>query len=249
MTIENIIVCNNLKANTAPESYKGEGLNFYIKKSSITVLTGFGDQGYNDWLKTLGGIYHPQDGVVKFFGRDSTYFNREQWSNLRKKIAYITDDVTLLSMLNGLNNVLLPGNYHKTGNPEEVKNKALSLIAQLKLEHTEHLLPADIKNDDQFLLCIIRALMLEPEVLCIENPFSSLGTDKTELLKQFLLNSILENNLTVVVSTQDVDFIKEYADKILFITLDKILIFGSVYELVNSTDEHVLKFIQAAKMV
>lgn len=249
MNKDKIIECHKLIANTAPSQYTGKGLNFEIKKSSITVLTGIGDNGGNDWLKTLGGIYHPLDGEIIFFGENSLNYIQKDWNKLRKRIAYLTDDVTLLSMLNGLNNVILPGNYHHINEPEEVMKTANSLISQLNLEHTINLLPADIENTEQYLLCVIRALMLEPEVLFIENPFSSLGTKKTELLKKFLLNTLLEKNLTLVVSSQDIDFIKEYADTILFITLEKIMIFDSVYDLINSNNETVKNFNQTAKLI
>lgn len=249
MNSNNIIKCHNLVANISHSKNVGEALNLDIKKGSITVLTGPDNNSQNDWLKTLGGFYYPATGMINYFGKEATNYNKNDWSRLRRKLAYVTEELNLLSVLSGFANVMLPANYHKLDDPEQYIIKADRLMSELGVSHVSEQLPADMQKEQRFLISIARALMIEPDALFIENPFFLLDTVSAERFKQFLLRKVKEKNMTLIISTQDFHFIKKYADKVVFIAPEKLFSFNSADDFLNCNDSMVLNFIGKANIL
>jgi len=244
MTGKAIIKCSQLTANTSPVQYTGDALDLEVHRGRIIVLTGPDNVGKNDWLKTMGGIYYPTSGTISFFDKDSSQLNHIDREQLRKKLAYVSEDTNLWSVVNGLVNMMIPGSYHKIGDANQIKLKALNLISQLGVKEGLEKLPADMHKDDRFLLTVGRALMLDPDVLLLEKPFFELDAVSAKQFKQFLSNKVKQDNMTVIVSTQDCDFISCYADDIVFITHEKLFCFDNVDDFLNCNDSLVEKFIR-----
>ena len=243
MTMNSLIKCNNLIANVPSVDFSGEGLDLEVASGQIIVLTGAENMGKDDWLKTIGGLYYPVSGSLNFFGKNAAELNHDERSQLRKKLAYVTSELNLLSVINGLANVMLPAIYHKIGDIEKIKSKALNLISKLGIDDDLEQLPADMQKDQRYLLLVVRSLMLNPSILFLEKPFCQLDTISTEHFKSFLNHRVKQDNLTIIMSTQDINFIREYADQVLFITLEKILSFTDVDDFFNSNNTQITNFL------
>ncbi|MCU7835217.1 MAG: ATP-binding cassette domain-containing protein [gamma proteobacterium symbiont of Taylorina sp.] len=246
MSLNPIIQCSQLMANTSPFKYCGEALDFNIEQGAITVLTGADNMGKNDWMKTLSGIYYPLSGTINFFGSNALQFDSNERGLLRKKLAYVTEELSLMSMLSGIANVMLPAHYHRLADREQIRVKALDLISRLGVKSGLDRLPADMHKDERFLLSIARALMLNPEALFLEKPFAMLDAVSEKQFKQFLLHKAKQDNMSIIVSTQDFDFISQYADRILLITQEKLFSFAGSDDFLNCNNTIVAEFIRKA---
>jgi ABC-type polar amino acid transport system ATPase subunit len=237
-----LIQCQAVKANTSPDEYMGNELDFSIEQGQVVALLGTDIDNTNNWLKTLAGVYYPSSGQITFLGKCSHQFKKTDWLNLRKEIAYITKDINLLSMLSGLANVMLAANYHKIGNRETIKSNALNLISQMELDELAMLLPVNMTRDQQLLFAIARALILEPKMLFLEAPFVQF--DDLESFKELIFNKIMHKKMTLVVSTQDAQFIQSYADKVIFVDKECIISFNNRNEFFMSDNPQIKKIIK-----
>ena len=243
MNADYLIECRNLIANVSKPQFISKGLDLDIESGQIIILTGPENMGKNDWLKTIGGVFYPVGGTISFFGRNAKSFSQDERSLLRKDLAYITGELNLLSVINGLVNVMLPATYHKMGSSEQIKTKAQNLIIELGIDDELDQLPASMHKDQRYLLMVARALMLDPRVLFLEKPFFQLDTVSAEHFKHFLNDLAKQKNLTIMISTQDINFIRQYADKVLFITLDEIFSFASADEFFNCDKTQIANFL------
>ncbi len=237
-----LIQCQAVKANTSPDKYMGNELDFSIEQGQVIALLGTDIENTNNWLKTLAGVYYPSSGQVTFFGKGSSQFTKADWLKLRKEIAYISKDINLLSMLSGLANVMLAANYHKIANPETVKSNALKLISQMELAELAMLLPVNMTRDQQLLFAIARALMLEPKMLFLEAPLVQF--DDQDSFKELIFDKIRHQKMTLVVSTQDAQFIQSYADKVVFVDKDCIISFNNSNEFFMSDNPQIKRIIK-----
>ncbi len=243
MTADYLIECSNIIANISSSQQITEGIDLNIESGEIIVLTGAENSGKNDWLKTIAAIYYPLSGSINYFGKNSADYSDDERSQLRKKLAYVTTDVNLLSVINGLANVMLPAIYHKLGSIDEIRNRAMDLLSELAIDDNIDLLPADMHQEQCFLLMVARALMLKPRILFLEKPFCSLDTISSENFKYFLNHLAKQKNTTIIISTQDINFIRMYADKVLYISLEKLLSFESAEDFLNSRNTQIAEFL------
>ncbi len=244
MSTQHIIECNGLVADTFHFEYTGEALNFHADAGSIISLIGPDNTGKSDWLKAIAGIHYPQQGSIKYMGTDATELDDEGWSRLRRNFAYVRGDTSLLSAANGLANVMIPARYHKLGDDTEIESKALNLILEIGANQALDELPAFIRRDQRFRLAVARALMLDPKVLFLDNPFVLLDAVAAKKFKTFLLRKVKEDGLTVILVTQDINFTVHNADKILFITSEKVYSFDSVEDFQQSNIPAISEFLE-----
>ncbi|MCK5667218.1 MAG: ATP-binding cassette domain-containing protein, partial [Thiotrichaceae bacterium] len=242
MSSNYLIECSNLIANTASSRALTQGIDLKVESGEIIVLTGAEKSGKNDWLKTMSGIFYPVSGSINYFGKNSRKFSNDERSQLREKIAYVTTDVNLLSVINGLANVMLPAIYHKLGTIDEIRDIALDLISELGIDDGLELLPADMHNEQRFLLMVARSLMLKPRILFLEKPFCSLDTVSSEHFKNFLKHLAKQKNTTIIISTQDINFIRQYADQVVYVSLDKLFSFASADDFLNCNHTQITTF-------
>src|SRR5699024_460504 len=97
---------------------------------------------------------------------------------------------------------------------EKVAEKqAEKLLQQLDLAGKEQLYPYQLSGGQQQRVAIVRALAMEPQVLCYDEPTSALDPALREKVGQIIL-SLKNEKMTQVIVTHDMDFAKQTADKV-----------------------------------
>jgi len=243
MNAPHLLECDRMIASLTEVEYSGEALSMSADAGQIVSLIGPDYAGKADWLKTMAGIYYPVAGDVRFGGRSLFELNDDESTRMRQRNAYIRGDTALLSVASGLANVMLPARYHGIGDDETIKSKALNLIIELGANQSLDLLPAFVRRDQRFKLAVARALMLDPDVLFLDKPFAFLDTQATARFKHFLLRRVKQQGLTLVILANDLEFTLRVADKVLFISTEKVYCFDSIAELESCNDDAVAEYI------
>lgn len=226
MENHNLIQCNQLIADVPNSGDPEFNLNFSAKAGTIISIIGPGHKGKTDWLKTIGGVNEAISGELHLLGKNTENFTRSDWVKTRTQIAYLKSDTSILSAANALQNVMLPAMYHNLGTASEIKDQALSLLAEIATNCNIEVLPAYLRKDQRFKIAVARALILKPRALLLDNPFSILDPEAASNLKEFLHNKVKHTNLLLILVTHDVKYALKYSDQIIFIgehihTLDR----------------------------
>lgn len=207
-----------IHANAAIPFFSGnralKPLTCQINAASIMCFLGQRFSILNIYLHMLAGLSRPQAGSVEYFLEPQAAPAPLDFP----MIAYLSYDCTLLSILNGIDNVKLPALYHQLGTKLQIDEQAKLLLSELQYNADHTVLPAFMSMLQKRHLLIARALMLKPQVLFIENPFAGLELEEAGILGQYLATLVKNKNISLIVSNANLDFVEHYAEQIIYVT-------------------------------
>ena len=103
------------------------------------------------------------------------------------------------------------------GLKERIEARALELLARVGLSEKKDSYPYQLSGGQQQRVAIARALALEPDILCFDEPTSALDPELTgEVLK--VIKGLKDTESTMIVVTHEMEFAKNVADKVIFIS-------------------------------
>ena len=115
---------------------------------------------------------------------------------------------------------------------EDAIKKGKKLLNQIGLAEKINNYPKELSGGQQQRVAIIRALMLDPDLLLFDEPTSALDPEmKQEVLE--LMKDLGKSGLTMIVVTHEMQFAKEFATRVIFIDEGKIIEEGTPDDLFN----------------
>lgn len=229
-----ILKARGLMPNIIRFNYEGNPVDLDLAPGEILSIIGPDYAGKSDWLRTLAGLHYPVKGRLWFDGREFHELDDTVWTQVRQKFAFVSCQTELLSAANGLANVMLPARYHRIGSAEEIETRAVELATELGAAQSLHRLPYHARRDQRFKLAIARALILDPVMMFLDNPFVLLDTSVTRRFQATMLERVRRQKLALALVTYDLDFTMNFADRILFVTAEQVYLFDSADELLAS---------------
>ena len=104
----------------------------------------------------------------------------------------------------------------ETESAQEIRARAEQLLATVGLTEKADAYPCQLSGGQQQRVAIARALMLSPEILCFDEPTSSLDPELTgEVLR--VIRSLKDSNRTMIIVTHEMEFARSVSDRIIFI--------------------------------
>ncbi len=216
-------------------------VNIQLQRSDCLCLIGPDSQRLSHYLRTLAGVEPPHSGGLRLFGRESQSLDKKSWREQRQHIGYVARNAPLLSVLRGLDNVMLPALYHKRMSRIEAREKALELIAGLECRGDIHKLPAYLSQQQRVQLAIARATILSPAVLCLEEPFYGLSLAEQQPIFHYLTKR--RGNIAMALATHNLHLVREAASQILFIGDKQLHHFSDWQQLVGCQSEEVKNYL------
>ncbi len=193
-----------------------EPLDLNLQGGEICCVIGPDDGGKTRWLRALAAVDRAGGGSLELAGINCSQLTPAQWRRLRSHVAYITAGTPLLSVIPGLANVLLAAQYHRLAPIRELETKAQKLLQWLQWEGPLDVLPAYLSRHQRQILTLARALMLDPELLFIDEPFHMSGASGWPQVSKILQDLAAGLGTTLVISTNHMEFVRRYADHLLF---------------------------------
>lgn len=213
-----MITTKNLKKSFKNNSVIN-GINFELKKGECVVILGPSGSGKSTFLRLINRLEEPTSGEV-FYG--SQLITNKNIRYVRQKVGMVFQHFNLINNLTVLDNLTLaPVSLHLLSE-EDAKSKAYSLLRRIGLYNKRNAYPASLSGGQKQRVAIIRALMLDPEVLLFDEPTSALDPEMIgEVLD--LIRDVIADGMTAIVVTHEINFAKEVASRIAFIDQGKII--------------------------
>lgn len=209
-----------------------DGLDLDVARGEIFALVGGSGAGKTTLLHQLIMLDRAASGSIRLFGQEVVGIGERAAVRLRRRIGVMFQQGALFTSLTVLDNVALPLREH-TALPEA----AIHELASLKLAlvglpcAAGRLYPAELSGGMRKRAAVARALALDPELLCLDEPSAGLDPvgagDMDELILQ-LRDSL---GLTVVIVTHDLDTLCRATDRVAFLAERRIVGIGRVDEL------------------
>jgi osmoprotectant transport system ATP-binding protein len=222
-----------------------KSINLTIETGETTVLIGPSGCGKSTLLRLIIGLIQIDSGKILF---EETEINLETVLSLRKKMGYVIQEGGLFPHLSVSQNVTLMANY-LGWKKEKVKNRLNKLLEITQLpDNLLERFPAQLSGGQRQRVSLMRALMLDPDVLLLDEPLGALDPMIRADLQTDLKKIFQKLKKTVVMVTHDIGEAGYFGDTIVLMNEGGIVQTGSLNDLVYlPTDPFVTKFINAQR--
>jgi len=171
-----------------------EALNLDLGAGEIHCLVGRSGCGKTTLLKLAAGLLEPIAGAVTVSGAARLD---------HRAVGFVFQQPTLLEWLSVLDNVLLPVSLQRRPGTDDL-HAATALLAQLGLEMYGDRFPGQLSGGQQSRVALARALLLQPPLLLLDEPFASLDAITREDLQRDLLRLCRGRGITALFVTHDI---------------------------------------------
>ncbi len=218
-----------------------ESLSLELKPGVVTGIVGESGSGKSTLLQLINGLVRPDFGLIKVFGQP---IPSEHLPSFRRRIGYAVQGTGLFPHLRAERNIGLLGKV-EGWNPEKTESRIeqLMLLMGLNLRlRTRY--PYQLSGGQQQRVGICRAMLLKPEILLLDEPFSGADPLTRVAIHERFLDLMVAEPATVVLVTHDMQEALRLASELVIIREGKVLQMGSAKEIVNNpNDEYVEKLL------
>ena len=213
-----------------------------INRGDVMVVIGPSGSGKSTMLRSLNLLEVPTDGEIIFHGIDITkksFINkagkREKVDiNLhRQKMGMVFQHFNLFPHKTIIDNMILAPVKVLGMNPAEAREKAQKLLERVGLGDRAEAYPIQLSGGQKQRVAIVRALMMEPEVMLFDEPTSALDPEMVgEVLE--VMKELARDGMTMVVVTHEMGFAREVGNRVLFMADGQLLEQGTPDEIFDN---------------
>ena len=216
-----------------------------VVRGKTTVLIGPSGCGKSTLLRLIIRLIEPDSGSIEFDGKPVAPNNINV---LRRRIGYVIQEGGLFPHLTARANVLLMAR-HIGKSQEETQNRLLELSELTRF--SEHLLsryPVELSGGQRQRVSLMRALMLSPELLLLDEPLGALDPLVRAALQKDLKEIFTRLGQTILFVTHDLAEAIYFSDEIILMNEGRIVQRGTIADLrERPADPFVSEFINAQR--
>jgi heme exporter protein A len=183
-----------------------DGIDFELKQGEFLTVFGPNGAGKTTLIKILAGLTRPSSGTAKVAGFDVA----EGHPEMRKEIGIISHATALYADLTPLENLIFFARMHGLKQPED---RALKVIDEVGLSPRRNDRVRTFSRGMLQRLSIARAVLHDPAILFLDEPFTGLDLHATNVLKEHL-QRLHDRHRTILMTTHDISCGLEMCDKV-----------------------------------
>ncbi len=198
-----------------------EGLTLSIEPGTMFGLLGPNGSGKTSTIRMMIGMTIPDSGAVRLFGQS---FSR----SLLSRVGYLPEERGLYKKMKVLDQLVFLGQLHGL-NEATARKRALSWCERMAITEAIDKKTEELSKGMQQKIQFIAALLHEPELIIMDEPFSGLDPVNAELLMNTLIELRSEGK-AVLFSTHRMDQVEKLCDAIAIIYRGRLVLSGSMRE-------------------
>ena len=249
-TRDEMITVNNLCKHFYNGGLKAlDDVSYKISKGDVVVVIGPSGSGKSTFLRCLNLLEVPTSGEVIFDGVDITKKYhvdqngkkvRQNIDLYRRKMGMVFQHFNLFPHKTVLQNMTLAPIKVRKMDKAEAEKKALQLLERVGLGDRASAYPIQLSGGQKQRVAIVRALMMEPEVMLFDEPTSALDPEMVgEVLS--VIKELAETGMTMVIVTHEMGFAREVGKKVIFMDSGKIVEDGTPEQIFENPQSPRLK--------
>jgi polar amino acid transport system ATP-binding protein len=211
---EAILEVEHLKKSYVPGNLILDDVSFSIKKGEVVVIVGPSGCGKSTFLRCLNRLEDIDSGTIKLNG---TSFEREKKNvnRFREKIGMVFQSYDLFPNMTIMDNLILAPRKVQKRNKSEVMQEAEQLLSRVGLLEKKDSYPRQLSGGQKQRVAIVRALLMHPEVLLLDEITAALDPEMVREVLQVVLE-LARTGMTMVIVTHEMEFARSVADRVIF---------------------------------
>lgn len=222
-----------LEVNKISKSYAEhlvlDKVTFSVKQGEVIALIGPSGSGKSTILRTINFLDAPDEGEIKF---KDVVLNEKNTVFYRQKIGMLFQNFNLFPHMTVLENIIFAPIKLFKENKNEATKEAFALLHKVGLEDKAFAKPNSLSGGQKQRVAIARSLAMNPEILLLDEPTSALDPEMVQEVLN-VIKSFVHSGITIIMSTHEMNFAKNFADKVLFLDQGKIIEDSSPQEFFN----------------
>ena len=208
-----------------------DGVTVDINRGDVMVVVGPSGSGKSTFLRSLNLLEEPTGGQIIFDGVDITA-KKVDIDRHRQRMGMVFQHFNLFPHKTVLDNMTMAPIKVKGMTKAEAEEKALTLLQRVGLGDRAKAYPVQLSGGQKQRVAIVRALMMEPDVILFDEPTSALDPEMVgEVLE--VMKELARGGMTMVVVTHEMGFAHEVGNRVLFMDGGQILEQGTPDEVFN----------------
>ena len=223
----NMLEVKNLKKSFADVEVL-RGIDLTLKKGEVLAVIGSSGGGKTTLLRCLNFLEKANSGEIIVNGK--TVYSAIEGTKpvvtpeAQLSFGLVFQQFNLFPQYSVIENLMLApklrakrNKLDKSETVEEIRAHAEELLRTVDLTEKANAYPCQLSGGQQQRVAIARALMLSPDILCFDEPTSALDPELTgEVLK--VIRSLKSSDRTMIIVTHEMEFAKNVADKVIFMS-------------------------------
>lgn len=204
-----------IKVENLKKSFKEKevlkGIDLEINKGDILAIIGPSGSGKSTLLRTINKLEKKTSGNIYFENKN---IDELDVNKLREKVGMVFQQFNLFSNMTIMENLLAAPLNTKKMKKDEAGKKALELLEKIGLSEKKNSYPKELSGGQKQRIAIIRALMMEPDLILFDEPTSALDP---EMVKDVLdlMKDLANEGMTMAIVSHEMEFAKQVSNKII----------------------------------
>lgn len=208
-----------------------KGIDLKVEKGDRIAIIGPSGCGKSTLLRCLNMIEKPTSGEIVFKNKNLMEINN--LNKLRMKIGMVFQQFNLFPHLTVEKNITLAPIKLGLMSESSAKKKANELLKKIGLYDKRKNYPEQLSGGQKQRVAIVRSLIMNPDILLFDEPTSALDPEMVQEVLE-LIKEIADEGMTMIIVSHEMNFVRECANKILFIDEGVVSFFGTVEEALNN---------------
>ncbi|NEW91248.1 amino acid ABC transporter permease/ATP-binding protein [Rhodopseudomonas sp. BR0M22] len=218
-----------------------DGVDLSVRNGEVIALLGPSGSGKSTLLRCINNLELWNDGTIEVGGRRLGFnhlgkpLSPRMAAQARAEVGVgmVFQQFNLFGHLTAKENVAGPLRWVHGVAPAEAERRALELLERVGLSHRADALPRHLSGGQQQRVAIARAIAPNPSVLLLDEPTSALDPELVNEVLEVIRRLAVEDGLTMIISTHQLRFASEVADRVVLLAGGAIIEEGTADEVLN----------------
>lgn len=218
---ESIIRVENLKKSFVKNNPVLNDISFSIEKGEVVVVVGPSGCGKSTFLRCLNRLEDIDEGTICL---DGIRYEKEKRRvhEVREKVGMVFQSYDLFPNMTIINNLMLAPCKVQKRSKREVREEAEQLLERVGLLEKKDDYPRQLSGGQKQRVAIVRALLMHPEVLLLDEITAALDPEMVREVLQVVLE-LAKSGMTMIIVTHEMEFARAVADRVIFLDKGKIV--------------------------
>lgn len=227
------------------------GVSFEVRQGEIFAIIGPNGAGKSSMLNCISGLYHPQQGTVRYENQDITRL--PPYERTKRGLARSFQNIALFKGMSVIDNLMIGrhlhqhaglisgGLYYGPAQAEETRHREYceEIIEFLEIQSIRKSIVGTLAYGFQKRVELARALALEPKLLLLDEPMAGMNLEETEDMVRFILDTNEARGITIIMIEHDMGVVMDISTSVCVLDFGK-KIAGGTPEQVQQ-DPNVIK--------
>lgn len=225
-----------------------KGVNATFKPGECSLIIGKSGVGKTVLMKCVIGLLEPTKGSVFYDSIELQTLSPEEMRLLRQKVGMLFQNSALFDSMNVMENVLYPLDMFSDEKGASRRARAKECLERVQLYDARYKYPGEISGGMKKRVAIARAIALRPRYLFCDEPTSGLDPETSKMIDILLREITLEDQMTTIVNTHDMNSVANIGDHVLFVQGGNIWWEGKGKDIEKTDDEVLKNFVFISKL-